>query len=143
MGFHSRLDEVSRVSDAHINQGALDFAQARAALSSLNHTIHRLVSLRRRYGFGSDELVILAACGIINMSSARQRLPYMQPANITSIANYIELPRETVRRKLQIIESRGVILRLASGYVIANPKEWMALVDPFISQPKAGEDVNA
>ena len=102
--------------------------RAVTTLQPLNKLIGQLCSIKRKYGFDLDEIVIFAACGIINLSGAKQNIPFVQAANISSIAEYIRLPRETVRRKLQHIESVGLISRRSSGYFINSPKEWLSVV---------------
>jgi hypothetical protein len=110
----------------------------RVALAPIKCTINRLNRIRRRHGFGLDELVILAACGAINLAGSRQDLPFAQPANIASIADYIRVPRETVRRKLQVIEAKGFVARYSGGYLVTDFNEWLALVG-FLGADARGE----
>jgi hypothetical protein len=100
-----------------------------AALPPINRILDRLGKIKRKYGFDFDEVIIIAACGAINFAGAKQELPFAQPANISSIAGYIHVPRETVRRKLQTIESKGFVQRYSGGYLINNMSEWLSLVD--------------
>ncbi len=99
-----------------------------AALAPIARTISRLARIKRKHGFDLDDLVILAACGAINFTGHRRDLPFAQPANIASIAEYIRVPRETVRRKLQTIEARGFVARYSGGYLVTSYKDWLALV---------------
>ncbi|GIK80410.1 MAG: hypothetical protein BroJett024_15150 [Alphaproteobacteria bacterium] len=114
------LDELSSLNELHL------------ALAPINRTLDRLARIKRRYGFDIDDIIIIAACGAINFAGARHDMPFAQPANVSSIAEYIRTPRETVRRKLQVIESRGFLQRYSGGYLITSTREWLSLMDILV-----------
>lgn len=118
------LNELSALTELH------------SALAQINRTLDRLIRIKRKYGFDIDEIII-AACGAINFAGARHEMPFAQPANVSSIAEYIRVPRETVRRKLQIIESRGFLQRYSGGYLVASTREWLLLMDVLVPKPAA------
>ena len=89
--------------------------ELRMALPPINSVIAHLCKVKRKYGFDLDDIVIIAACGAINFAGAKQEMPFAQPANICSIAGYIRIPRETVRRKLQHIEGKGLVQRYSGA----------------------------
>jgi hypothetical protein len=99
----------------------------RTALPPINSAITRLCRIKQKYGFDLDDIIIIAACGAINFVGAKQEMPFAQPANIASIAGYIRVPRETVRRKLLSIEAKGFVRRYSGGYLVNNVSEWLAL----------------
>lgn len=90
-----------------LSSGATELSDLRTALPPINSVISRLCQAKRKYGFDFDDIMIIAACGAINFAGAKQQMPFAQPANITSIAGYIRVPRETVRRKLQYTKARA------------------------------------
>lgn len=114
------------------NGGRDEFA---AALSRIRRSIEKLTRIRRRHAVDLDDLLILAACGAINFSPARRALPFAQPANVTSIAEYVRVPRETVRRKLQAIEEKGFVARSSAGYCVTDAAGWLALVGVLGGEP--------
>ena len=67
-----------------------------------------------------DDLFILMACWIINHRFATIAAPVVQPATINSIADYIGISRETVRRRLSLMEYKKVMKRYPTGYVAIN-----------------------
>lgn len=119
------LSELSALTELH------------SALTPINRTLDRLIRIKRKYGFDIDEIIIIAACGAINFAGARHEMPFAQPANVSSIAEYIRVPRETVRRKLQLIESRGFLQRYSGGYLVASTREWLLLMDVLVPRPAA------
>lgn len=114
------------------NAGRDDFA---AALARIRRSIEKLGRIRRRHAMDLDDLLILAACGAINFAPARRALPFAQPANVTSIAEYVRVPRETVRRKLQAMEEKGFVARSSGGYCITDAACWLALVGVLGGEP--------
>ena len=105
-----------------------ELSDLRTYLPPLNNAIARLCRAKRRYGFDLDDIIIIAACGAINFAGAKHKIPFAQPANIASIAGYIRMSRETVRRKLQCIEDKGFVHRYSGGYLVKNLGEWLELV---------------
>ncbi len=103
-----------------------------SALAPINRALDRLIRIKRKYGFDIDDIIIIAACGAINFAGARREMPFAQPANVSSIAEYIRVPRETVRRKLQNIENRGFLQRYSGGYLVTNTREWLSLMDVLV-----------
>ena len=128
---------AARLSAPNANPGpdrtaprhAASIGELHSALAPINRILDRLGKIKRKYGFDFDEVIIIAACGAINFAGAKQEMPFAQPANISSIAGYIRVPRETVRRKLQNIESKGFVQRYSGGYLINNISDWLSLVD--------------
>lgn len=119
------LGEMSSLDELH------------SALTPINRALDRLNRIKRRYGFDIDDIIIIAACGAINFAGARHDMPFVQPANVSSIAEYIRTPRETVRRKLQVIESRGFLQRYSGGYLITSTREWLSLMDILVPKRPA------
>jgi len=79
--------------------------------------IGTLCSLKSKLGCDYDDLLIALACATINLSYNRSNSIVLQPANINSIAEYLELSRETVRRRLHNLEYKDIVTRYPSGYV--------------------------
>ena len=125
---YARLGSAPALSSLH---------KLRTALPPINNAITRLCKIKQKYGFDLDDIIIIAACGAINFVGAKQELPCAQPANIASIAGYIRVPRETVRRKLLTIEARGFVRRYSGGYLVNNVSDWLALVGLLAPERRA------
>ncbi len=129
-GPHQRIPGPQHSADAGRTMRRMaGLGDLHSALPPINRVLERLGRIKRKYGFDFDEVIIIAACGAINFAGAKKEMPFAQPANISSIAGYVRVPRETVRRKLQNIESKGFVQRYSGGYVISDVAEWLSLVD--------------
>lgn len=84
---------------------------------------------RQKHGLDFDDLAIILACGRINFGSKKYHFSYVQAANVSSIADYIAMPRETVRRRLHSLESKQLLIRVAHGYIINDLATWCSLVE--------------
>lgn len=83
--------------------------------------------IRQQYDLDFDDVAILLACGRINFGSRKYQFSYVQAANVSSIADYIAMPRETVRRRLQILDTKRLMARVAHGYIVSDLAAWSCL----------------
>jgi hypothetical protein len=104
---------------------AREFSDITRSLRSVSGGINRFAKIKRKYQFDFEEVLLFAACGAINFAAIKEAIPFAQPANISSIAEYVELPRETVRRKLLLMEHKGFVDRYSGGYLIKRLHEWL------------------
>lgn len=82
--------------------------------------------IREQHSLDYDDIAILLACGRINFGS-RQYPSYAQAANVSSLADYVGIPRETVRRRLGILASKQLVARVAHGYIVSDVSTWSSL----------------
>lgn len=78
------------------------------------------------------DAAIFMACGVINLGGSTQTTTIIQFANQSSIAEYLRMPRETVRRRLTRLEEKNVISRFSSGYVVNDLDMWLRLLRAFL-----------
>ena len=83
--------------------------------------------IRDQYSLDFDDIAILLACGRINFGSRRHPISYAQAANVSSLADYVGIPRETVRRRLRILASKQLVARVAHGYIVSELAAWSSL----------------
>jgi hypothetical protein len=83
--------------------------------------------IRDQYALDFDDIAILLACGRINFGSRRHPISYAQAANVSSLADYVGIPRETVRRRLRILASKQLVARVAHGYIVSDLTAWSSL----------------
>jgi len=87
--------------------------------------------IRCEFGIDYDDVMIMLACGSINFTQRKFSISYIQPANISSIVDYLSTPRETVRRRLLVLEENQLVIRLAHGYLIKDIKTWYSLIGNY------------
>lgn len=95
-----------------------------------------LLQLRRAFDGDLDLLVILAAIAERTPTSSWEKKvdnvqeilrapgpgPNQRPINVQSLSDYTGVPRETVRRKIAILESRGWVTRKGDGSIAVERK---------------------
>lgn len=84
-----------------------------------------LEKVSRRHRIDLCDVLIFIACGVINLRSTNHEIVVMQLANQSSIAHYLRMSRETVRRRLLKLEDRKLISRVSCGYAVKDLKLWM------------------
>jgi predicted transcriptional regulator len=114
LNFLHRMDEVRREAyEDDLNTAAIGEMVGMIA----SEPKRRDPEFREKY---SDFRVVIGVAG-------------QQPSNALSIANATGMPRETVRRKLQNLTKRGILMKTRGGYImtpgfIQTPKN-LALAD--------------
>ncbi len=134
-------------------RGHADFAKgtppSRIFVTTLVNFLHRIDELRRSAYDGDLDLAVVGEAVGLNGSEPMRRdskfqeefgdyrvmlgVEGQQPTNAMSVAAAIGIPRETARRKLKLLEQRGMLVKTEGGYVlkpgfIQSPKN-LALAD--------------
>jgi DNA-binding MarR family transcriptional regulator len=96
-----------------------------AGLARYAAKIFKLMSsLKGRHGLEFDEILIFFALGRLNFDQQPGSLMFVKPANIVSLSDFMEIPRETLRRKLLRLEEKDMIQRTSYGFVIKDVNTW-------------------
>ncbi len=88
-----------------------------------------LSSLRGRHGIDFDEVLIFIALGRLNFDHAPGNLMFVKPANIVSLSDFMEIPRETLRRKLLRLEEKDLVQRTSYGFVVKDLDSWKRITE--------------
>lgn len=95
----------------------------------VNFLVEHLTDLSRTYGGDFQQIVILAIIGqrrlnvLRGLSGTEMPLPETMAITASRLADVTGIPRETVRRKLAILERKGWVSRGADG-------GWSLIADP-------------
>jgi hypothetical protein len=76
-----------------------------------------------------DEAIIFIAIGDLNLAARQGDVLTMRPTNMTTIAYQLDVPRETVRRKVKILLNKGLIRARGRELYLDDLKLWMAIGD--------------
>ncbi len=95
-------------------------------------------SLKSRHGIEFDEILIFFALGRLNYDPGQSNVMYVKPANIVSLAEFLDIPRETLRRKLVRLEEKDLVQRTSYGFVVKDMAVWRRLGE--IAQQGADTD---
>ena len=98
-------------------------------VAELTEFFRRLCAIKAAHSCDFVDVMIVLACCLINASYVRPGSITLQPANINSVASYLGISRETVRRRLQTLECKGLVTRYPSGYVATEDVNFLKFVD--------------
>jgi hypothetical protein len=113
---------------------AKDTTPSRIFVTTLVNFLHRADELRRAAYDGDLDLAVVGEVVGLNASEPMRRDPAyrekfgdyrvmvgidgQQPTNALSVAAATGMPRETARRKLKLLEKRGILVMTEGGYVM-------------------------
>jgi hypothetical protein len=96
-----------------------------ASLARYAAKIFKLLgSLRGHHGIDFDEVLIFIALGRLNFDQSPGNLIFVKPVNIVSLSDFMEIPRETLRRKLLRLEEKELVQRTSYGFVVKDLDSW-------------------
>ncbi|MGE3248512.1 MAG: hypothetical protein AB7F96_01555 [Beijerinckiaceae bacterium] len=87
------------------------------------------IKFKNEHDLDYDEVLIFLALGRMNFEPGSGGLMYVKPASIVAMVAYLDIPRETLRRKMLLLEERGLVQRNGSGYVVKELNDWLLFQD--------------
>lgn len=99
------------------------------ARKSMRSFLSALDRFRTDHDLSVDEAVIFMAIGDLNLSSRNSDVLLMRPTNMTAIAYQLDIPRETVRRKVKTLLAKGLVRARGREIYMDDIKPWLALGD--------------
>lgn len=103
-------------------------------------SIVRLNKIRSKFDLTIDEALILAAVAECNFSR-RSQVTGISAASAMSVAEFLEVPYETARRRLIRLCDRALLVRVShDGYMIADLSRIREIVDLLGGDPAPAEE---
>jgi hypothetical protein len=93
-----------------------------------------LFRFRATTGLDVEQVLIYVALGSMNLEASHDSVVTIQPINIATLCLAIELPRETVRRKLIQLEDQKLVRRSAAGFFIEDLNRWNELAAAMLPE---------
>lgn len=107
--------------------------QKNSEMTSVRRSIRSFLSaldrFRTDHDLTVDEAVIFLAIGDLNLSTRQTDVLTMRPTNMTAIAYQLDIPRETVRRKVKTLLGKGLIRARGRELYLEDLKPWMDFGD--------------
>ena len=92
----------------------------RSLLSIVDH-------FRTRFDLNIDELMIFMTVGDLNVSARKTEFLYIRPTNMTAVAYALNIPRETVRRKIKTLADKGLLKVRNREIFVAELDDWVSI----------------
>ena len=106
---------------------------------SVHTTLSALFRFRASTTLDVEHVLIYLSLGSMNLETSPDSVVTLQPVTIATLCQAIELPRETVRRKLLQLEQQKFVRRSAAGFLIEDVQRWSELAARLNGQ-KNGRD---
>lgn len=103
-----------------------------ARASAAQKTLAGLFRFRAAMSLDVEQVLIYLALGSMNLEASHDSVVTIQPVNIATLCQAIELPRETVRRKLIQLEDQKFVRRSAAGFFIEDLGRWTDLAGQVV-----------
>jgi hypothetical protein len=107
--------------ESHASPSALN--QLVPATGNLLRAIFRA---RGENGLAAEEAMIFLAIGSLSLTAAGGFF-VVSPVSVRQLADTLNIPRETVRRKTGFLVSRGYVVASRQGLSIKNIDAWLSL----------------
>lgn len=104
-------------------------AEILALASGSKRALAGVFRFRAASGLDVEQVLIYMALGAMNLEGSQDSVVTVQPVNIATLCQAIELPRETVRRKLIQLEDQKLVRRSAAGFFIDDLNRWVDLAN--------------
>lgn len=87
-----------------------------------------LDGLKQKHKLDFDEILVFFALGRLNFDDS-QNMMFVKPTNIVSLAAFLGMPLETLRRKLVRLEECELVLRSNYGFVVKSIPTWQRIAE--------------
>jgi hypothetical protein len=101
-----------------------------ARLQSLLSVFLLIDNVRRSLGLDAEEALLYLAIGYLNTERIQQigSQGYISSTNVSSVADFVNLPKETARRKIARLAEHGLVLN-NGGIVVSNVTRWFGFIE--------------
>jgi Fic family protein len=106
----------------------LDLAQISTFAAQSSKFFGRLGEFRNKYDLDFDDVLLFLALGQLNFGSNLGAM-FLEPTNISSISNFLGIPRETARRKLYHLAEHNLVRRSNNGFVVTDIPAWCSVAE--------------
>ena len=115
---------VSASSNALPKDGAPETMQ----LIALKRLFSAIDNIRSSLKLDVEEMLLYLCIGYLNTERIQQvgNNGYISSTNISSVADFMKIPKETARRKIKRLAAMGLV-DTAQGVVVADVSRWFAI----------------
>jgi len=118
---------------------ATDQAHIFALANQSSRFFGRFGGFRSKHDLDFADVFVFLALGRLNFDDSLGG-KFIRPASITSMASFLGIPRETLRRKLNQLVERDLVQRSNYGFVIKDVMAWRRLAELIAQNQLVGSE---
>ena len=88
-----------------------------------------LVAMKAKFAIDIADVFIFLGLGLLNFERANIGLMNVQPISVSSLSDFLAMPKETVRRKLSNLEHKELVSKTGYGFVVKDVGTWKNLAE--------------
>jgi predicted transcriptional regulator len=111
----------------------MDIDELRRLAVGRQRAVRTMVSIKSKYDIDIVDVVVFLVLGMLNFEKSNSSLLNVQPMTISSVSDFIGIPKETVRRKLSLLEQKSLISKTNYGFLVKDITVWKQLVESSAS----------
>ncbi|MBV8564094.1 MAG: hypothetical protein JO273_01415 [Methylobacteriaceae bacterium] len=88
-----------------------------------------LVAMKAKFEIEISDIFIFLGLGLLNFERANIGPMNVQPISVSSLSDFLAMPKETVRRKLSNLEHKELVSKTGYGFVVKDVGAWRNLAE--------------
>jgi hypothetical protein len=104
-----------------------DMSELHQLATEQQKLFRNLVQLKAEYDIELNDIFIFLGVGLLNYERSKAGPVPVQPVGISSVSEFLAMPKETVRRKLSRLEKKGLVTKTAYGFLVKEVEVWKSL----------------
>lgn len=124
-----------------VGQAAKDGRSEAAQLLALRSFFASIDNMRASLNLDVEEMLLYLGVGYLNTERIQQigTNGYITSTNVSSVADFMKIPKETARRKIKRLIALGLVEN-KRGVVVSDVSRWFAFVRQMpLSAPQMGD----
>jgi DNA-binding MarR family transcriptional regulator len=105
----------------------VDMGELHRLATEQQRLFRNLVQFKTEYDIELNDLFIFLGLGLLNYERSNAGPVPVQPVGISSVSEFLAMPKETVRRKLSRLEKKGLVTKTAYGFLVKETEVWKSL----------------
>lgn len=106
-------------------------------LQSLLSVFLLIDGVRKALSLDTEEALLYLGIGYLNTERIQQMGShgYIAATNVSSVADFVNLPKETARRKIARLTEAGLVVN-SGGIVVADVGRWFQFIEPLAARER-------
>ena len=135
------MQDLHKVQSTLVGQAAKDGRNEASQLVALRSFFASIDNMRASLNLDVEEMLLYLGVGYLNTERIQQigTNGYITSTNVSSVADFMKIPKETARRKIKRLIALGLVEN-KRGVVVSDVSRWFAFVRQMpLSVPQIGD----